>query len=124
MAQALLPQLVWLHLARAHRQESVCATGAFPQGVKALDGGRAAVGLRACSGVREFHDLIDGVNGFAFTAAAADIEHAGDELILDAARIRERLKLILPAGDESRNSNGLSAMTTDNRAKSFGNYGR
>lgn len=91
---------------------------------KPLNSGSAAIGFGTSSGMGKFHDLIDGVNGFTFAAAAANIEDSGNELVLHAVRIREGLKLALPPGDESRDSNGLSTMTADNCAKSFRNYRR
>ena len=67
-------------------------------------------------------DLVDGVNGFTFTATAADIKHTGNELVLHACGVGEALELGLAPGDERRHANGLTTVTADNCAKSFRNY--
>lgn len=72
--------------------------------------------------MREIHDLVDGVNGFALAAAAAHIEDAGNELVLSAGGVGQRMKFDLPPGDKRRNANGLATMAADNRAKSFRDY--
>lgn len=72
----------------------------------------------------KINDLIDGVNGFTFTATAADIEHAGNELILEACRVRETLEFALASADQRRHANGLTTVTADNCAISFRNYRR
>jgi len=75
-------------------------------------------------GVGEIDDLVDGIDGFTFTATAADIKYAGDELVLEARGVREALGFGLAAGDERGHANGLSTVATDNCAISFRDYGR
>jgi hypothetical protein len=62
-------------------------------------------------------DLVDGIDGFSFAAAAAYIENTRDELVVHIVGICG--KLAFPAGDESRNANTFATVTTQNGAKSF-----
>jgi len=65
------------------------------------------------------NDLIDGINGFALAGTAADVEDAGNELVVNIVAIAGNLELAFPATYERGDANGLSTMTAQYSAKTF-----
>ena len=62
-------------------------------------------------------NLVHGIDRFTLATAAAHIEDAGDEMVVNVVGIRG--KFAFPAGDESGNTNAFTTVTAQNGAKSF-----
>ena len=93
-------------------------------GLQELERGGFTIGGGWSRGIRAVDDLVNRINGFSLTGAAADVKDAGDQLILHASGIGESLKLGFPSGDQSRYADWFATVTADNSAKSFRNYRR
>jgi hypothetical protein len=68
------------------------------------------------------HDLIDGVDRLAFAGAAADVEDAGNQMVVHVSGIGEPLKFEFLPGNEAGNANGLATVAADDGAEFFRGY--
>lgn len=68
-------------------------------------------------GERAIDDLVDGIDGFAFTGTAPKNEDAGYEVKLGVVSLMQAVHFIFFLADDARNANRFAAMATKNTAE-------
>ena len=84
-----------------------------------LESGSFAIGGGRPQGIGIVHNLVDGINGFPCARSAANIEDAGDQLVVNIVGVARNLELTLPAGNDRRDANGFATVTAQYGAKTF-----